>query len=293
MRSRAFSLLLISFGCTMVASTGCSSDDSGGGAGTDPGPTPTATTQQSPQPAPTTTTPPVATVTPPVVKPTDDPGPAPAGCTLTKDKDGFFTRTTPKSDYVGFVPKAYAGKPTTLVVGIHGCGDSAYNFATWGTNPYDTRTTQTHIGISIGGEDGNCWDTSSTKDSDKVLAAIADVSTCLYVHQQKVVLAGYSSGGELAYKMGLTMSAKFAGILIEDSGLGSTQPSSASWKINVAHVTHDSDPDYTLADTQAAWAKLTAAGIPLQHTSVAGTHDGTSTDWAGWLLPKVSTWKAP
>jgi poly(3-hydroxybutyrate) depolymerase len=128
---------------------------------------------------------------------------------------------------------------------------------------------------------------------DKVTAAIADISTCFYVHQQKVVLAGYSSGGELAYQLGLTQAAKFAGILIEDSGLNGVSPSAAAWKINVAHITHNQDGDYPLASVQADWATLRAAGIPLLSTSVDGPHDGTSTDWATWLLPKIDGWKAP
>jgi predicted esterase len=225
-------------------------------------------------------------------KPADDPGPAPAGCTgITKDGAGFFKRQTAKSDYVAYVPKGYSGSPTTLVVGMHGCGDSAYNFATWAVNPAKTRQTQTHIGISIGGKDGKCWDTSA--DVEKVTAAIADISTCFYVHQQKVVLAGYSSGGILAYRMGLTNADKYAGILVENSGLGGASPSAATWKINVAHTANDGDTAFPLAKVKADWAKLEAAGIPLQKRNVPGTHDGTSDDWSDWLLPKIAGWKAP
>lgn len=286
MRTSALSLLFLSIGCVSSSLVGCSSDDPGGST-VDPTPEPTV---GSPQPAPTGTSP---VVTPPTPKPNaDDPGPAPPGCgTVTKDKNGFFTRTTAKSPYVGFVPKSYAGKPTTLVVGVHGCGDSAMSFAQWGVNPYATIATQSHIGISIGGRDGQCWDTRN--DGDKVLAAIEDVSKCFYVHQKKVVLAGYSSGGILAYKLGLTQSAKFAGILIANSGLGSTPPSGAAWKINVAHIAHISDQEFPLGGVRADWAKLEAAGVPLAKTEVAGTHEGTSDDWSDFLIPKIATWKAP
>ena len=79
---------------------------------------------------------PLPATTPPQTKPpVDDPGPPPAGCgTITKDAAGFFTRTSAKSPYVGFVPKGYSGQPTTLVVGLHGCGDTAMNFATTGAS---------------------------------------------------------------------------------------------------------------------------------------------------------------
>jgi len=172
MRTRGLSLLLvISVGCAGLSMAGCSSDDAGASSGA-PTPEPAA---ENPAPTPTGTgTSPI--VTPPTPKPNvDDPGPAPPGCgTVTKDKDGFFTRTTAKSPYIGFVPKGYTGQPTTLVVGLHGCGDSAMNFATWGVNPGKTIATQKHIGISIGGRDGQCWDTKT--DGDKVLAAIEEVA---------------------------------------------------------------------------------------------------------------------
>lgn len=282
LRKRVFPVVL------MMAAVGCASE-------TDEGltqePLPASIVAGSEQPTPEPSTPP-AVVTSPAPKPVDDPGPAPKGCgAVTKDKNGFFTRTTAKSDYVAFVPTSYAGKPTTLVVGMHGCGDSAANFATWAVNPHDTRKGQAHIGISIGGKDGACWDTN--KDAEKVTAAIADISACFYVHQQKVVLAGYSSGGILAYKMGLSQAGSYAGILVENSGLGGVQPSAATWKINVAHIAHKDDETFPLTKTRADWAKLEGAGIPLQKKEVEGDHNGSSEDWNTFLLPKIATWKAP
>ena len=272
---------LMLFGCAALAlAAGCSSETDA-----PPDATPAPVLAEATQETPPGTARPAST-------PVDDPGPAPAGCEgITKDDDGFFTRTTSKSDYVGFVPTGYSGKPTTLVVGLHGCGDDAMNFASWAVNPWDTRGKQAHIGISVGGKDGNCWDTN--KDVDKVIAAIDDVSKCFYVHKQKVVLAGYSSGGMLAYKIGLSQSARFAGIIIENSGLGSAQPSAATWKINVAHIAHKDDGNFPLNRVHGDWAKLEAAGIPLQKSEVDGEHDGNSDDWNTFLLPKIAGWKAP
>lgn len=276
----AFSFLSISF-----AFVGCAADSE-----PTPGPSPevpASPTEPDPAPAPGPSGAPQ-----PFAPPADGPGPAPAGCPApTKDANGFFTRTTPKSDYVAFVPKSYAGQPTTLVVGLHGCGDTAMNFATWAIAPWKTRATQNHIGISIGGKDGKCWDANA--DAEKVTAAIADISTCYYVHQQKVVLAGYSSGGILAYRMGLSNAGKYAGILIENSGLGGANPASAAWKINVAHTANTGDTTFPLAKVKQDWAKLEAAGLPLQKRENAGTHEGSGDDWSDWLLPKIATWKAP
>lgn len=230
---------------------------------------------------------------PPVQPPADDPGPPPAGCTVKKDADGFFVRSSPKGEYVGYVPKAYTGKPMRLLVGLHGCGDDARNFAEWGVNPYETRDDQEHIGISVDGASGsdNCW---SQSDADKVLAAIDDVAKCFYVHKQKVVIAGFSSGGILAYGVGLKNASRFAGILIESSALpGNVDLSKAAWKLPVAHVAHRDDEVFPLAKVRDGWKRLKDAGFSVQTTEVDGGHDGTSEDWAGWLIPKMAGWTVP
>lgn len=237
----------------------------------------------------------------PPVTATADPGPKPtASCPLTKDSAGFFTRTTTSAKYVGYVPASYDGqKPVRLVVALHGCGDSAYNFATWGANPYDTRGTQTHIGISVDGASAanGCW--SMGGDDAKVLAAIDDAMSCFWIHKHEVVLAGFSSGGELAYRIALMNASRFSGLLIESSAAYASSNneasliSGASWKLPIAHVQHSSDTVFPLASVQSDWARLTAAGFPLQTEVTAGGHDGTSTDWAGWLLPKAAGWVSP
>lgn len=233
------------------------------------------------------------------VDPNGGAGPKPtASCSVSKDADGFFTRSSSKSSYVAYVPASYDGsKPVRLIVGLHGCGDTAYNFATWGVNPYDTRGTQQHIGISIGGQDGNCWNLGV--DDDKVLAAVDDISKCFWVHPKKVAIAGFSSGGQLAYRVGLMQASRFAAILIEDSGLYAADNNpdallaNASWKVHVAHRTHTSDPVFPLAQVKADWVKTKAAGFPLLTSETPGGHDGVSQDWATWLIPQSAAWIAP
>lgn len=233
------------------------------------------------------------------VDPNAGAGPKPTTtCSVTKDSAGFFVRSSPKSSYVAYVPASYDGSaPMRLIVGLHGCGDSAANFATWGVNPYATRATQQHIGISIGGQDGNCW--SLGVDDDKVLAAVDDISKCFWVHQKKVSIAGFSSGGQLAYRVGLKQASRFASILIEDSGLYAADSNpdallaNASWKIHVAHRTHTSDTVFPLVKVKADWAKTVAAGFPLITSETPGGHDGVSEDWANWLIPQSASWVAP
>ena len=167
------------------------------------------------------------------------------------------------------------------------------NFATWGVNPYKTRQTQDHIGISIGGQDGNCWDT--TNDVDKVIAAIDDISKCFYVHQQKVVLAGYSSGGILAYRLGPHAVGEVRGDPHRElRARQARQPTGAAWKINVAHIAHTGDAEFPSRRREADWAKLEAAGIPLQKTRGrrAPTTARATTGPTG-SSRSSTTWKAP
>lgn len=228
-------------------------------------------------------------------------GPKPTQqCTVSKDGEGFFVRTSGKGDYVAYVPASYSpDKPMRLVVGMHGCGDNAANFARWGVNPFATRTTQTHLGISVGSETGNnkCW--SMGNDDAKVLAAVDDLAKCFWVDQRKVTIAGFSSGGQLAYRVGLMNASRFAGILIENSSLyaAGADPdqllAKAAWKINVAHRARTNDSVFPLSRVKADWAKTNAAGFPLQTSELPGGHDGNSGDWVDFLLPASAAWSKP
>lgn len=236
--------------------------------------------------------PPVDAGTPPV----DLPPKPTATCPVTKDAAGFFTRQSPLGSYVAYVPPGYDGsKPMPLLVGMHGCGDDAKNYATWAVAPYDTRATQQYIGISLGSETGanHCW--SMGGDDDKVLAAAEDIAKCFWVDPKKVVVSGFSSGGQLAYRVGLEHADRFAGIAIECSSLYAAGDadallSQAPRKIPIAHRAHTSDTVFPLAKVKADWAKTAAAGFPISTSEVAGGHDGTSADWTGFLLPKMAGW---
>ena len=101
---------------------------------------------------------------------------------MTPDADGFLTLTSAASDYRVRLPPAYDVQnpvPTRLVVLLHGCGDTAANFATWAVVPVALRSSQSYIGVSLGGRDGGCW--SIPQDETKVAAAIAHVRSCFWV----------------------------------------------------------------------------------------------------------------
>lgn len=234
--------------------------------------------------------------------PIDDPGPGPTqDCPFTEDEDGFFTLTSSESSYVVRLPVGYDTSnptPTRLLVSLHGCGDTAYNHATWAAVPYALRDTQDYIAISLGGRDGQCW--SGLQDKPKVDAAIAHVRSCFYVHQKKIVLGGYSSGGDLTFVTSMADAATYAGILILHSDLqqnvGPANVDStlagAAWKLNIAMRAGVNDGVYPIAKVREDYASMVAAGFPAQLVETDAAHDGSSADWEG-LIPLMSTWVAP
>ncbi|MEO6688464.1 MAG: hypothetical protein ABIN56_05070 [Dokdonella sp.] len=224
-------------------------------------------------------------------------------CPYTPDGNGFFTLTSPASNYAVRLPPGYDAQnpqPQRLLVAIHGCGDNAMNFATWAASPYALRATQNYIAISIGGRDGTCWNIGT--DDALVSAAITHVSSCFYVHQHKIVLAGYSSGGGLAYHLAMTDARRYAGVLIENSSLSSAVGGAGNvnaaldaawWKIDVAHSARIGDMSYPIAEVQADRGKMLAHDFPLQYRELDGTHNGTSDDWSLFLIPKMANWVSP
>jgi poly(3-hydroxybutyrate) depolymerase len=232
-----------------------------------------------------------------------DPGPGPTqSCAVNPDSNGFFTLTNASTTYAIRLPPAYEvanPRPSRLLVALHGCGDNAMNFATWAAVPFALRSSQNYIAISVGGRDGACWNLST--DAALANAAIAHVRSCFYVHQERIVLAGYSSGGDLAYKLAMTDSLNYAGVLIEHSGLSQAVGAAnvdavldlAAWKLNIAHTAGTNDGSYPIAGIRSDRTKIVAHGFPMQYREDASTHDGSSSDWSDYLIPLMANWTLP
>ncbi len=254
---------------------------------------PSTTPKQTTPPA---TTPPVTTpqVTPPAP---DAPGPAPTlSVTGTPNTYGFVKLNTGTVDYLVHLPKGYvATKAYPMLVGAHGCGDTAENFAQWAVAPPKTRSNLPYIAVSVGGREGTCWNTAT--DSALLDSVIAHVRQRVYAHDKKIFVGGFSSGGELAYKYGMTHAGALAGIIIENSGMyeafGASNVAAAlqaaARKINVAHTANRSDTTFPLTSVQADWTKMTAAKFPLTSKVQEGTHDGTADTWED-LVTHVTQW---
>lgn len=225
---------------------------------------------------------------------------------VTYDGNGFFHLNSGQSAYVGYRPNTYSdAQPISLLVWMHGCGGDSEGDM-YAIAPIPTRQTQSYIAISIGGRDGDCWDVNA--DTAKVLAAVADITRYFNINPRKIYLAGYSSGGDLTYRVGFQNTTLFAGLLVENSDpfrdTGASQSSllaSASWKVNVAHLAHLSDTTYPIATVRASLATLSANGFPVTAIEKPGTHydpstgtSGTTYDLIHFLLPYVDAgWLAP
>lgn len=210
-------------------------------------------------------------------------------------KGTVFTTNSGTTNWV-YVPNSYDSThatPTKLLVWLHGCG---------GQSQYDVSMvspggTQSWISLAVGGAEGGCWNVDT--DSVKVLAALADIKTHFNIDPQRVILGGYSSGGDLTYRTAFYNAGLFAGVIVENSSpfrdTGSTPSASiaaASWKFNVAHLLHTGDLWYPAAAVRTELAALSTAGFPVTTIEKAGTHwdndvgaTGTSYDLRTFLLP--------
>ncbi|HEY5053967.1 MAG TPA: CARDB domain-containing protein, partial [Solirubrobacterales bacterium] len=179
--------------------------------------------------------------------PTGPPAPTAPASSVPTEPISFtagtpFTLNSSASNYWVYIPNSYDkthATPTTLFVWLHGCG----GMSSGDIYTVDPGGSQDWIAIAVGGREGECWDSSS--DQTKVLAAIASVKTHFNINPRRVILGGYSSGGDLAYRTAFYNANSFAGILIENSSpfrdTGSSQAESlaaASWKFHVVHLAH-------------------------------------------------------
>lgn len=222
-----------------------------------------------------------------------------------------FTVDSGTTNWV-YVPDAYDAShktPITLFVWLHGCGGMSSGDV-WTASPGGAK--QTWITLAPGGAEGGCWNMGA--DPAKVLAAIANLKTHFNVKPKSVVLGGYSSGGDLGYRLAFYNAPLFAGLLVENTSpfrdTGSSQAASlaaASWKFNVVHVAHLQDATYPIAGVRKETDAMTAAGFPMKRIEVDGGHwddagaienghavPGTAADIATYLFPNLGAgWTAP
>jgi hypothetical protein len=232
------------------------------------------------------------------------------------------------SGYWADVPSSYDATnqtPTTLLVWLHGCyGQAKYDISDVSENASESRN---YIAIAPQGPDGGtdplpvCWNPGS--DVAKVLTDIAQAETRFNVNRRRVIIAGYSSGGDLGYRTIFEHAKTFAGILAintspyRDTGKPLAElMAGAAWKFNIVQIAHASDdtypPDPSGDDpgVTATINQLKAAGYPVDYLIRPGDHYdndtcppdppgpnciGTTYDIQHYLLPHIDAdgWLAP
>jgi hypothetical protein len=220
----------------------------------------------------------------------------------------------PAGNYWTDVPSSYDPThqtPTKLLVWLHGCGgESAGDIYTVSPETVGPeKRPRDWISIAVGGREGECWDVND--DGPAVLAAIADVETHFNIDRHRVILGGYSSGGDLSYRLAFYDADQFAGVLAENTSpfrdTGSTQQASlaaAAWKFHVVHLAHLQDTEYPIAGVRQETDAMIAAGFPLERIELPGDHynevgekpniPGTDADLIHYLLPHIDDgWTSP
>lgn len=221
------------------------------------------------------------------------------------EPETVFALAGSASSYWIYVPASYDpthATPAALLVWLHGCGGQAAGDIYTVAPGADQR----YIAIALGGREGGCWRVNA--DTAKVLAAVDDVRTRFNIDPRRVILGGYSSGGDLAYRTAFYNAERFAGVLAENTApfrdTGSTQTASiaaAAWRFHVVHLAHTEDHTYPIATVRAETDALAAAGFPVTRIERPGSHydadtatTGTDLDLRTLLLPHMGDgWLAP
>lgn len=242
--------------------------------------------------------------------PTPAPGPSPSPgssvptAPIQFTKDTVLNMNSSEAPYWAYVPAAYDATnqtPITLFVWAHGCGGNGVD----DINTVSPGGDQSYIAISLGGREGGCWDVNS--DTAKVMAAITDMKSHFNINPRRIVLGGYSSGGDLTYHTAILNSKMFAGVLVEnsspfkDSGVTADQAKAAPFKFHVEHLAHLQDDTYAIDTVRSETDQLKAAGFPMERIERAGGHydadagdTGTDHDLRAFLLPHLNDgWEAP
>ncbi|MHB8657297.1 MAG: hypothetical protein ACYC91_04970 [Solirubrobacteraceae bacterium] len=219
------------------------------------------------------------------------------------------------ADYYVMVPPSYDQTnqtPMRLLVWLHGCGEEPQNDVYWmsptvGAQQFDRPWIGISVSNGVPGQTSNCWDTSPVcGDCPKVINAIFDAESHFNIDRRRVVIAGYSSGGDMAYRLAFYHSDLIAGVLAENTSpfrdTGSTAQQSlaaATWKFPVIHLAHNQDEVYPLAGVEDEINAMKAAGFPVTLKTADGTHASPAQqiedDFTNdvYLDPTWLTWESP
>jgi len=198
--------------------------------------------------------------------------------------------------YWGWVPAGYddtGNTPSALFVWLHGCGGrNEFDIESYAPDPTDT-----YVMVAPAGAEGECWSPpGSGADEAIVTRTIADAVTHFGVDPGRIVLGGYSSGGDLSYRYAYHHSAAIEAVLVansapfEDTGLSAAEAiAAATTKFRVVHLAHVGDDAYPIDDVREELQILVDNAFPVTKIERPGSHydANTDADIRADLLPHV------
>ena len=225
----------------------------------------------------------------PLPPPCDTPACAPASIPAREQP---FEIDDALGHYWAFVPTDYnQSNPVKLLVWLHGCGgESAGDLYVVG-DYYDDMH---YIAIAPDGAEGDCW--SMDTGPRRVRTAIADAIARFRIDPRRVVIGGYSSGGDLSYRTAFYNADSFAGLLamntspFRDTGSTATDSiAAASWHFPVVHVAHLEDDTYLIDGVRNEIQALKDADFPVTFIERPGHHYDPNPDEPGYQPGQPST----
>lgn len=191
-------------------------------------------------------------------------------------------------------PDDGSGGAWKVLIWLHGCGGLSSGDV-W--TPADGFRSHLHyLTIAPDGAEGGCWDPSGADPRTnivRVLRTRESVVAHFNVDPKRIVVGGYSSGGDLAYPAVFFHSKLFAGVLstntapFRDTGFTPTSLlNAASRKFPAFHVGHTGDATYPRTTVDLELDQMASRGHPIGRLWKAGTHwDNPDTTWNTWPPP--------
>ncbi len=257
-------------------SAGSTTNDTTGGDDTPSGPTPTTPgTPSNPE-------------DPGEEEPTDPPVSTFPSNPMTYSVGQSIKLNSGTSDYWILVPRAYDAShntPSKLYIYLHGCGGESSGDV-WAAGNIDGDW----IGLAPGGAEGACWD-NQARGAEIVMAAIAHLKTRFNIDPKRILIGGYSSGGDLSYYTAFKYADKFAAVLSHNSIPAyrtqdlTTRINGAARKFPVYHLSATEDGTYNIVTVRDEMRMLRDAGFTVTFIERAGAHyDDNTTPYRNSLL---------
>ena len=209
----------------------------------------------------------------------------PACAPLDVDTDEVVQYIDTTGAYWVYVPEDEQPGPFGVLIWLHGCGGHSANDVWMVADYWDEH----YITIAPDGAEAGCWDPEQPvglAGEGRVLDTVRSVIAHFPVDPRRIVLGGYSSGGDLSYRTAFCHSDKFAGVIaintapFRDNGGNETRAcmADAPWKFNTVHLAHTGDGTYPIELVRSEVLEMKNAGFPVELIERPGSHYDDATD---------------